>query len=377
MILTCPNCSTRFRVNPAAFGNTPRVVKCAKCAHSWTQAPTEEGGAAASAKPKPAPKPTPAPAPAPAPSAADLEEDWDVETGPDAGKKPKPSYVEEAADDDDDGDGGFQSGDDDYPFTDDPIDMDEDFVQQAPSRGPLLNDEDLVPVRPSEKKRKSGGASKILRLVWLSLTLITLLILVGAVGYVIVKRDELSIEYPSLVDIMDLVGIPVDPYGIDFLDVSFHYEAADEAPEGVTVLVLAGKVINTSEMKRPIQPIRVDFFDKDGNGIYYWTFEAKASEVDVGGSVHFSSRLPEPPKDAADMRISFEERAAGMDEAPTPMMQGDETSEQGQNDNMSQDMGQPRTDNLSDANAEDMSNDLDKAGVDQENGNGNGNEGQY
>lgn len=39
MILTCPNCTTRYLVDPAKLGSDGRVVRCGKCSHSWHQNP--------------------------------------------------------------------------------------------------------------------------------------------------------------------------------------------------------------------------------------------------------------------------------------------------------------------------------------------------
>lgn len=39
MILSCPNCSTRFLVDPAALGSAGRTVQCAACRHEWRQEP--------------------------------------------------------------------------------------------------------------------------------------------------------------------------------------------------------------------------------------------------------------------------------------------------------------------------------------------------
>ena len=42
MILTCPSCATRYLIDPTALGVTGRVVRCARCSHSWTELPPED-----------------------------------------------------------------------------------------------------------------------------------------------------------------------------------------------------------------------------------------------------------------------------------------------------------------------------------------------
>ncbi len=42
MILICPACSTRYRLDPSRLGGDGRRVRCAKCAHTWFQKPLED-----------------------------------------------------------------------------------------------------------------------------------------------------------------------------------------------------------------------------------------------------------------------------------------------------------------------------------------------
>lgn len=68
MILTCPQCSTRYQADAAKFAGAGRKVRCAKCGHAWHQTAVEpeadDEGAAALDTPTPA-KAAPAHTPIP------------------------------------------------------------------------------------------------------------------------------------------------------------------------------------------------------------------------------------------------------------------------------------------------------------------------
>jgi predicted Zn finger-like uncharacterized protein len=59
MIATCPVCSTRYLVDPAALGPTGRLVRCAGCAHTWHQDPAEDAPRRVDLAPPEPPPPTP------------------------------------------------------------------------------------------------------------------------------------------------------------------------------------------------------------------------------------------------------------------------------------------------------------------------------
>ncbi len=64
MILDCPSCSAKFKVDPALLGEAGRSVRCGNCGHSWHQVPpapeseaSAEPSVAASIEPEPAARP--------------------------------------------------------------------------------------------------------------------------------------------------------------------------------------------------------------------------------------------------------------------------------------------------------------------------------
>ena len=67
MILTCPDCSTRYLIDPTVLGAEGRTVRCSNCDNSWVQLPPED-----QAPPEPMPEPTePMPEPTEAPDQFD------------------------------------------------------------------------------------------------------------------------------------------------------------------------------------------------------------------------------------------------------------------------------------------------------------------
>ena len=51
MIISCPECSGKFRIDPSALGAAGRRVRCGKCAHTWLQTPPDPEGATATEMP--------------------------------------------------------------------------------------------------------------------------------------------------------------------------------------------------------------------------------------------------------------------------------------------------------------------------------------
>lgn len=68
MIVTCPSCSSKYRVEADALAKRGGRVRCATCSHVWT---VEDEALTLTEPAEPTPEPTPEPEPEPAPSLQD------------------------------------------------------------------------------------------------------------------------------------------------------------------------------------------------------------------------------------------------------------------------------------------------------------------
>ena len=165
MILTCPSCGTRYSVDGAKFPSQGRTVRCAKCGHSWHQAPE------AAAEPE-AVRDTPPPAP-PAEAAS----------GPVPGSAPEP-----------------------VP----------DPVAASSTRA-------YAPAAAAEQPRAPLGPKLAVVAGWIGLIVVVLLIGASAVRY----RQDIAVIWPQSAGVYSSLGLKVNASGMDFQAVSYKRETED------------------------------------------------------------------------------------------------------------------------------------------------------
>lgn len=85
MIVTCPSCQTRYRIDPATLGEKGRSVRCASCGNRWFVEPFTR---AAETVPTPAAPPRPRPVAVPDPAAEDRHDGDALRDTPLAGPPP-------------------------------------------------------------------------------------------------------------------------------------------------------------------------------------------------------------------------------------------------------------------------------------------------
>jgi predicted Zn finger-like uncharacterized protein len=266
MILTCPECSTRFQIPAESLGEGRRV-RCSRCSHRWFQAPEAEEPAAEAAPSTPEP-PSPEPedeaAAAPVAEAEPPEPEDDVQVG--AAEAEHEGAPAEPAD----------------PFADVP-------PPPRAARAALRRDED-----------ESG--SRFATVLWVVL----FLTVAGVVGSAIGFRQAVMAKWPAAEALYDTVGLGPEPPGAGLGLRNVRWKAGTQAD--VAILRVEGEVANLSDTVRAVPEIEGIIFDKAEKELQRWTFTAPEARLLPGENVSFVTELKNPAAGAARLQIVFAAR---------------------------------------------------------------------
>jgi predicted Zn finger-like uncharacterized protein len=247
MILTCPNCATRYQTD-AAIAAPGRNVRCAKCGQVWFQSPPE-------------PEPEPALEPelemtesmaAAAPGAA--QNAMAPETG---------AYAEDDA---------------------------EAHERQARYEAHRQRAEPL-PDRPRPSFARIAG--------WVVLIVIIIAIIFAIISY----RQSIASVWPQTSSMYAAIGMKVNVLGLDLRDVT----PAQTFDAGQPQLELSGRVVNVAKRRIPVPHMRVALFDGEEREIYRWTFDSGIGTLEPGAGGGFTTRLASPPREARNVSVRFVE----------------------------------------------------------------------
>lgn len=304
MILSCPNCATRFFVEDATFGSARRKVRCSRCRQVWHQDPLPEDwepppppGTPEPMPPRPEPKPAPKPAPKPEPPKASPP------PPPPPPSPPPSSMVEEnppppritGFDEDDD-----LLLEDDRPPLHPPLDEPPSASDDDPDAVLARRRERLAQAGmqrpPSQPKRKRS-------LAWVGWLL--LIALLGAViggGYE--KRAELIAFYPPLAKLYEQLGIPVD--AAEWLGLELHnLKSATVLDSGETKIAITGEVVNVGGAERALPALRVAMRGAGGQELAAYTLALEQPRIGADETLSFDLKLPAPREEVTDLEVAF------------------------------------------------------------------------
>jgi predicted Zn finger-like uncharacterized protein len=269
MKLTCPECSQSFSVPDNAIGPKGRKLRCSKCSHEWHQTleMLEEKKA-----PKPAAKPAAA-KPAAEPDTPDGEEEEVVPFG------------------------RFGSGEADPDveptFVNDEQQEDQEGVFGAPPipRG-------RMPLSRPPKRRRKGLVAAIAGIA----VLVVLAVLFGA-------RGSLVAAWPPIDRLYASIGLGVPVIGEEL--VIQNVAAWRKADGSIELLVIKGEIRNPTEQMQTVPTLAGKLTGSQGDVMQEWLFRAENQVMLPGEKTNFEYELPQPGADAAEVTITFSERALG------------------------------------------------------------------
>ena len=310
MIVSCPHCSTNFKVPEAALG---RTVKCARCGHVWKAAasapapaprPSVRPAAAPPPPPVAKPAPVPVPAPAPAPAAASyssFDDEIPLESPPTRGSlaaEPEPDFssmVDDPAMNEIDALGFTGEGSD--PFKED--DEDDPFGKMSElmqARHPETMPDMFTPPRPKKPLPRRNGAF----ILWVVVGITVLA--AAALGFYFFQ-DRLIDHWPSLSKYYEQIpGARRDEIGAGL---SFrNYNSERLVQDNNEVLIVRGVIANGTEQKRDIPLLRLALYNGPSL-LQEKIISPPQASLDGKATVGFKVTLEQPSADATRFEVTF------------------------------------------------------------------------
>ncbi len=246
MIISCPECSGRFRIDPSALGAGGRKVRCSKCAHTWLQSPPDPEA-------EPAPRAGPDPVPAADPESAAVDEDV---------------------------------------AADGRIDWD----------APAVLDDDDTPVR----SRRQSGAVAAARptgrwpavIAWAALAAVVGGLAAGLLGF----RDTIMRSWPETAKLYDQLDMAQPGFGL----VLAAPRTRETKIEGVTALVIEGRIENPTSRERKVpKMLRLRLLDENQRELQTRTFDSPVQQLMPEQSATYKFELKDPAEKRDILLISF------------------------------------------------------------------------
>lgn len=311
MIISCPECETKFAVADAVLGERGRKVRCFKCGYAWHQMP--EGVVAPAAAPRrPAQQPL-------MPPTATVDEPAMSAEPPIRAVAPSPAPYVAATDlplesgrsapDDDDFDIPPIAPPDDFSALASTKHVDDEGGYNAVDVDALLGSraEDISKVlsKRISQEEKSGGMGR-----WL-----LLLLVLGGIGAALwYGRPQIIERFPAAAPLYKALGVPLEILG-DGLE--FRGVTSEMVKEGRTpILVVRGVIANIVDETRPVPLLRLVLLDTGGGTIQESFAKPRKDSLDGGQQMGFQIRLEDPSAAAVRYEVTFAEVPANRAMAP-------------------------------------------------------------
>lgn len=260
MIITCPNCQTKYQVTYEAIGSAGRKVQCASCQQSWQQRP-------------PAPM-------APQPE-SDLLFDEIAEDALDEALAAEQREVAEK-------------------------EAEERRARaqaEAPPKKKKTADAAELRKRQQAFSRRQTAIFSSLPMARMRRTarICAVLILAGMLGLGYFARVPIVERYPALAGVYSAVGLGVNIVGLDLAELQSNRTLS----EGKEALAVSAQIVGLQTEPVTVPPVLVSLLDANDRTVYEWTVAPRVRDLMVGERATFDTRLSSPPREAVQVRLTF------------------------------------------------------------------------
>jgi len=256
MILTCPECSTRYLTKENAIGPNGRTVRCAKCDTTWFVASQADELALQD-------------------NQAPVEDIVPVTAGIAAATAPDIPFGEEAG----------------------------DVSEQQPGAHVVMRDK-------VDKERRRRRLTSV-GLIWA--IPLTLLFVAAILGYVF--RQDIVNGVPQTATIYKSLGVDVTLSGLNIEDPVTRSALVNGEP----VLIVNGAVRNITAQAQQVPMVELSLHSKDGEPLVTWLVDVNSEQLGKDERVTFVSEYPNPPVDAVKLRYKFADEAVITETSGAPV----------------------------------------------------------
>lgn len=256
MILSCPNCATRYQVDDEKFPPEGRQVRCAKCGHRWHQDPPSDAA----------------------------EEDLLSQGNGDLA------------------DGALADG----PLTglDEPVtdgELSRSAADEAIASGPASGDDRLRRFADLRSADETPPLPPLARVIVIAGWAILIAAVLGLGWAAYVYRQNIMTNWPQSASLYTTLGLKSAIGAVKFEGTGSRQIVED----GKSVLVVSGTLTNYGEHEVLLPAIRVSLSDGAYRDVYHWSFQPRVLTLKPGESTRFENKLSGPPAAARHLELRF------------------------------------------------------------------------
>ena len=268
IVITCPECSTRYKAAAQSIGDDGRPVRCVKCGATWfVPAPDAIDTLMADA------------------DAMALAENVAETQSPTAIAGSDVPQTSMAAQSPIDRPSAPETSPPPTPKTD---------LGPVPKTSPVGAD---VMMRDHVDRKKMAQRRRTIRLIWA----IAMILVILAAIIAFFNRQEIVNRIPQMASVYEKVGITVRAGGLEI-----------DPPQARTVMVDGSPVIrvesvvrNLTRTTKTVPLIELTLHDIDGANLIQWFVEPNPNQIEGRGRLVFTTEISDPPNGAAGLRYKF------------------------------------------------------------------------